>query len=125
MSKYAELIARLEAATEGSKGLDREILEATVKYGAALMKAPLYTTSLDAALTLVPGGLCWNVSSADNAMVDGKPDATVFGDEVERYQPGWPDAPPDIVREPYEHHEAATPALAICIAALKARAAGE
>lgn len=125
------LIAKLEAATEGSRELDAEIwrhlglapaigdgvwdwkymgngawhqseMESTWGRHAA---APHYTTSLDAALTLVPDGLgrgCW-AFSRDHY---GGCHADV-----------WRNA--EFNRK--EHGSSKTPALALCIAALKAR----
>ena len=107
-----ELIARLEAATGPCRELDAAIAEAighTVKYDKdhprdttpyyqpvpdySWQPVPTYSASIDAALTLVP--------STMNATIDTrKPAAATLGGE-------WVYAP--------------TPALAICIAALKAR----
>lgn len=72
-----ELIAKLEAAKEGSRELDAEIFEAwsgKSAYhdargfsGATVRKMiqglPAYTTSIDAALTLVPDGLFYELRS--------------------------------------------------------------
>lgn len=68
-------------------------------------KAPTYTTSLDAALTLVPGSREW---SAGVDLENGKGWATV-GDDI------WDECFNDITGI------AKTPALALCIAALRAR----
>lgn len=104
----------LAARCEGAKGADRELDEAirvavggrrvpvmgswVVDYG-----APAYTASLDAAMGLVPEPKSFNMSHAGNsvARVDILPD----GPEFSGYAP--------------------TPALALCAAALRARAAGE
>ncbi len=107
------LIKQLEAATEGSRGLDYLI---HTKLGWVDQDQggwdgpngehtgegwPYYTTSLDAALTLVPEGLRWTL----------------------RYDPTrklnywtwvWTDDGPCEAYKP-------TPALALCIAILKAR----
>ena len=67
------------------------------------INAPAYTASIDAALTLVPDGHAWSVSNAART-----PRANV-----------WPLSP---LRDiPPKHTSAATPALAICAAALRAR----
>jgi len=69
---------------------------------------PHYTASLDAALTLVPEGYRWNVESSENGLLSHiKPVAGVAVDEA---------AAPSS-----DQFFAATPALALCIAALKAR----
>lgn len=52
------LIEQLQAATEGSRGLDRIITEALGADG----NHPRYTTSVDAALTLMPEGWNWDAS---------------------------------------------------------------
>lgn len=126
-----ELVAKLDAATEGSRELDVQIWE-LVDFRAALRRywsaatgkrvklhslpesglgwlavknsAPHYTTSIDAALTLVPEGWGWNATGEHS---------TGF---VLLYPPNnYPGATG-------VQAEAPTPALAICIAALRARA---
>ena len=100
----SDLITRLEAATGPSFTLEQEILRA-VNPNASMLSVPNnYTSSLDAALTLVPEGWRWH-----------------------SYY--WPrkDEPKImslVTNEPHvgiAHGKAATPALAICIAALRAR----
>jgi hypothetical protein len=120
-----DLITRLEAATEGSRELDDEIARAMLeaKQPIRLMgmsddepSVPVfqyadgstgtslrYTTSLDAAVTLIPEGYDWIVADV-NGHVGGTPYACV-GDETQ--------------------HFGETPALAFCIAALRARGAGQ
>ena len=124
----AELIARLEAAEMGSRGDDAEIWwlvkpeaakrsywngalglpheletlpQSGLGYRAVLSAAPHYTTSLDAALTLVPEGWQWNVwfTPTDEGPVWG---ATV----------NW---------LPAAHAYAESAALALVIASLKAQ----
>ena len=52
-----ELIARLEAASEGSRELDWELAgRPSFSDGSPDLNNPRYTTSLDAALSLVPEG---------------------------------------------------------------------
>lgn len=72
-------------------------------------RCPPYTTSIDAALTLVPEGWQWNI---DN------------GIHCEDAAHAWlgNNSPQEIV--PGTSGDAATPALALCIAALKARTNG-
>ena len=122
-----DLIARLESAAEGSRELDAEIWaclqgctspleyeqvdhggparEAVIcgSLAAWLDEIPHYTTSLDAALTLVPEGKAWDCGYYPG--YDNTGHAEVFlgsGDPAFR-------AP------------AKTPALALCIASLRAR----
>lgn len=122
-----ELIARLEAATGPDRELDAAIalavgyttypdgygdgnewidpqgnhLPRAVRMGA---QPPKFTASIDAALTLVPDGCLWGAGDED---CTGRPWAWCL-------PPGrsWDDA---------DNSYAATPALAICIAVLKAR----
>ena len=154
---YAELIAKLEAATEGSRSLDAMIWlasqpqatqershmlgdyrfrEMCVQHGRLqweMTHDPLrYTTSLDSALTLVPEG-DWNGEISWH-----------FGElrkggyvELNLANPAWktPDGfdlslPPDAHAACVNSYEDQEPdnfnarplALALCIAALKARA---
>jgi hypothetical protein len=141
---YDELIAKLETATEGSRELDGEIALAVVRENypdahfvdeeskdviqvmpgmtaGASSELPRYTTSLDAALLLVPEEFGWLVRSQH----DGLPFANcshpystnniwiVNGENVS--------LPPE--DQGHNHARAQTPAIALCIAALKARAA--
>jgi len=121
-----DLLTRLEAAEEGSRELDAEIEIAVLPaymvtkdaegfvqinmHGTALTpvwadynphSAPHYTTSIDAALTLIPDGWrYWHYWTG------------VYGAAVFPTRGGGPRI---------KVHDAATPALALCIAALKAR----
>ena len=128
MTALAELIARLEAATEGSRELDAEIgahpatpscgvrkgaakervVEAADTHDPPLVNLPHYTTSIDAALTLVPEGMEWALSNHGQTGAEQLCWAGVFGS-------------PFIGSECDSH--AATPVLALCIAALRAREA--
>jgi hypothetical protein len=122
-----DLIARLEAAAEGSKELDWEIAgkplwEYPPNDRRPNYNNPLYTTSLDAALTLVPEGLwggkiMWNGSERANGgyvELECGPvsEGGVWAALVNSY-----DAEDD--RE--EIPKPKPLALALCIAALKAR----
>lgn len=97
-----ELIAALEAAREGSCELDAKI--------AALCHPTdpdWYTTSVDAALTLMPKeGNCWGVDWTPTRKFNH---AYVSRNHVKKGH--WL----------FDCYGAATPALALCIAALKAR----
>lgn len=96
-----ELIERLEKAEGPDRNLDAMIhwqIKNGVGVGAA-QDAPHYTASLDAAMTLVPSGYQWDMTaygSGAHASVGG---TKKFGTA----------------------HDAKTPALALCIAALHSR----
>lgn len=106
-----DLIAKLEAATEGNRELDAAIERSRgyrVDEELEISRAgdhggewdlPLYTTSIDAALTLVPEGMVWTV-------------LTDYGDlcraRVYNGKKIW-------------EADGETPPLAACSAALKAR----
>ena len=115
-----ELIAELEAAKEGSRVLDARVHEHNaiapdwekwlvggMPFGRISDQVPHYTTSLDAALTLVPEE--WRVSHAGTSADDGwhfNLIARTTNTETGRC---WSNSP----------------ALALCIAALRARQAVE
>ncbi len=137
------LIAELEAATEESRALDADIHCAiTGRIQHKLMRAgftmedqgdkaknrhratskfifsergpaPRYTTSLDAAITLVPEGWGWAAAILDK----DAPSAVVTNFEPQM-KPGTFDPNPDKIDC---RSKAVTPALALCIASLKAR----
>lgn len=124
MRRLSELAARCEAAEAPDRELDAVIREAVGGATVPLYRLvkpmighpeweggassnghwlPFYTASLDAALTLVPEGWHWSIydtNGVDKACA-----------QVE---------PPEYDYEPHTG-EAATPALALCAAALKAR----
>ena len=113
MPSLKSLIAELEQAKKGSRKLDREIQLNVVGFDPDQLPKrwpvvgnsdPRYTTSLDAALTLVPEGLSWHVWSLGS----GLPSAEV---KREGEPPHYGLLGSD-VREP---------ALALCIASLRAR----
>lgn len=100
-----KLIARIEAARGPDRALDWEIhlrdgLEGVGMYG----RHPSYTASIDAALTLMEKG--WHWALGWNGPDSGHPNATasVF-----------------TTSGAMEKGAGATPALALCAAALKAR----
>lgn len=120
MNDLLSLAARLEAAEGPDRELDAAISMAigSVSRGALPCKggwvvdgkpiaAPKFTASLDAAMTLLPEGSLW----AFGSMEDG-PFARVL----------WPNADGTYTGN-YLEVSAATPALALCAASLKARAA--
>ena len=133
-----DLIARLGSVSEGSRELDARITVtlqlkpewlrgcdrdlvlvppdprfapfstytvAAGRYGPSVEIAH-YTTSLDAALTLVPEGMEWHVSNRGQIGAHRLCFASIYG-------------PPMVGSECDAN--AATPALALCVASLKAR----
>lgn len=115
-----ELIAKLEVASGPDRDLDCEIACLVLGYITVperpwlfydpadkwhrSRKPPQYTASIDAALTLVPEGCLWKVACA--------------GDD----RPGLFDALAMPIKGPDLFAQgAATPALALCIASLRAR----
>lgn len=113
-----DLIARLEAATAPSRELDVLIAQAVGEpWGAGGYsiggnwgeRAARYTASIDVALTLVPEGWHWCACGPSDTHL---PIAYIVPDMGRTPWPKWVD---DI--------EGATPAIALCIAALRARSA--
>lgn len=109
------LIERIEAAEEPSRELDAEIARALSgnptyhwymhfdgEYSSDAT-APAYTASLDAAMTLVPEGWGVMLNMSENGL---HAQARVFRSHPANFQ---------------SDNEAATPALALCAAALKAQ----
>lgn len=121
----AALIAKLESASEGSLDLDAAIYRlvsgfpeaperpgwlgenAQGQHGTFEGRARAYTTSLDAALTLVPAEHHWAIGGETEWEARIRPSAAVR----------------PVGMDPGKHHYAPTPALAVCLAALKARQA--
>lgn len=119
----AELIRKLEEATEGNWELDFEIqqqVEGWRNLGGGWREilatgkreqwnytrsSPAYSTSLDAALTLIPEGTVWCLETNSTDVFD----CVITSPHMDRDHYQWSCAP--------------TPALALCIAALKARSA--
>ena len=125
-----DLIARLEAAPKGSRELDAEI---AAKIGCTkapqimpyrplrvlhpsgrTIDLPHYTTSIDAALTLVPEGWAINVLGQTDK---GLWVATLRHIETSKRKMGATDNYGNL---PLTSWSRPTPALALCIAALKA-----
>lgn len=97
-----ELAARCEAATGADTILDNEISIATkTSWADGVHYAPRYTASLDAAMCLAPDGWYFGIFSNGDAWC-------------------WPDKTLDLLKG--IQARAATPALALCAAALRARA---
>jgi len=100
VSDLSALIARLEVATGPDRAIDWEIhlrdgLNGVGSYGGH----PAYTESIDATLTLVPDNWSWRVGNL--------PSGRGFADLG--------------TQKSLQGIEGATPAIALCIAALRAR----
>lgn len=102
MTDTQALIARLEAATGPSFTLEQEIFRAVNPNATKLSVPNNYTSSIDAALTLVPEGWLWRIMPSDfnGWLAEVWTDDTLDGEFGAR---------------------APTPALAIVIAALRAK----
>lgn len=99
-----ELIERLEKATVPDRALDWEIhLRNGVEGVGAYGRHPTYTTSVDAALTLVPPHHLWSLRQGIEAR------AIVWMLETDYDE-----------RDPPTGYTTTFPAMALCIAALKA-----
>lgn len=117
--QLADLIARLEKATGPDAGLDLMIAEAvglkpsfgaTGSVGGGWLP---YTTSIDAALTLVPEECVWALNFASMATIMRVgPNGVIDGEIIGQ----WPS-------DQNEAEQPVKPAIALCIASLKARAA--
>lgn len=131
MTTESELIALAERC-EAATGPDRELDEAiAVLVGKDSRTGPIhpslaprgyydgpsYTASIDAALSLVPEGFSWAVGSAEDG---GHATVSKMPEDDEAYSGGRLPAP-----EVMTHGYAATPALALTAAALRARAAAQ
>lgn len=111
MADLKSLIAELESAKEGSRELDA-MIENWLEHGSEsdlayiltdienITKPAPYTFSLDAALTLVPEGWYWQISEVGLAWV---------GTHLTANKPVRFDG------------DAVTPAIALCIASLRAK----
>jgi hypothetical protein len=104
-----DLIERLEAATGPSWELDASINYAVNPHASGIYGHPPYTTSIDAALTLVPEG--W--TGLDIISYQRRTRYTV---ELSRLLD-------DDVEEDLRTGRGPTIAIALCVAALRARAA--
>lgn len=113
---WQELIERLEAA-EGEDGwLSEDIAKAVGIWSLTAGRFPTYpgyTGSLDAALTLVPEGYIYLIRQGHPDLPDGSGRTLHFANVI------------PVVDFRNDHRAYAnTPALALCIASLKARAKG-
>lgn len=139
MTGLSTLIEELENAREGSRGLDARIAvmadyDYTDVHGWKFIEVfwyfrsltasdidswhvPHYTTSLDAALMLVPEGLSASATQHGN----GRGSAEIWRWAAEKFATD----PEDMKRRngsfTHQNIGAATPALALCIASLRAR----
>jgi hypothetical protein len=116
-----ELATRCETAEGPDRALDAEIAltQGWTAHAGDNWIGPLgqicvspWTGSIDAALSLVPEGWAWSVVYERERELSGKP--PFFADARNGYRSSYDQAP---------MAWAATPALALCAAALKARAA--
>jgi hypothetical protein len=83
-----------------------------------LRPAPHYTTSLDAALQLVPYEADWDCGFIrENKAYTANIMLPMTAEQMKERFPDWPEG----AGYSTEHAKARTPALALCIAALKAR----
>jgi hypothetical protein len=126
MSDYAGLIERLEKASGPDREVDAAIMYAEIERGAGMTVARIpeltetasyYTSSIDAALTLVPEGWPIDQLSWWPRVPQNYEDQRVCRVKIIALRPdGFAD------KECF-HAVAKSPAIALCIAALKARAA--
>ncbi len=117
MADLSAVIAELEGAAAGSRKLDEAIGKSQgYREGVNIGMSPRYTTSLDAALTLVPEGWClFGLRQGDPTLSKSNPDNRCWASIKPHQQndDGW------VIG--VQGSPAETPALALCIAALKAR----
>lgn len=105
MSALLELAERCEKATGPDRALDYDIAHfVTRAHLASHGNAPAYAASLDAAVTLVPEGCKWGLYHDPDCKHPKGNSAAWVDNHFARYA-------------------AATPALALCAASLRARAA--
>lgn len=108
-----ELIERLEKAEGPSYALECDIAKHVDDYSVR-KSVPNYTASIDAALTLVPEGMCYSIEMRGNYVCA----------EVFRYRWGLTGGKYDIYfSEEGGHFRDPSPAITLCIAALKAQEA--
>jgi hypothetical protein len=116
VSALLELAARCETVAGPNYQLECELFECVGKHLHGIVHpVPNYTVSIDAAALLVSDGCGWLVAygrTRDDEPLGG---AEIVANGVSL------DGPQDKLAEA----EAATPALALCAAALRARATGE
>lgn len=105
-----KLLRKLREAKRGHRDLDWQIVDALDPEGNWQGAPAFYTTSLDGARSLIPEGFFWGVSTQPED--DGPAMATLTKYKPDREGEAW---------DYHEHATAATPELALCIAALKAR----
>jgi hypothetical protein len=119
-TELSSLIARLEKATEPSRELDADICDLLYGKSQGKFQSPTLewarlwnhkpTASIDGALTLLPPGQYWIVGYGKNSEAEPLGGAVIYPPQGSKLAPE-------------AEAEAATPAIALCIAALKARAA--
>lgn len=119
MSDIGELLARLEAASEGTVELDRDIEAYLYPNNATLIfrdkwNSPPRTRSIEKALELRPEGWRWQVSDRAPAPHKGR----AFINNGEPVLAGMGGGRNPAYR--YKECTAATPAIAVCIVCLRA-----
>lgn len=148
----ASLIERLEKVAGGSRALDA-LIECEVRrfqaYAAGLTDehrshwkpvgdkgeviddqgftryhAPLYSQSVDAAMTLVPHGWCCGFEHAGRFDRNPNSEAWCWPYNSD-FEPDWQNGDEGYRSAPDAHRGVGTPAIALCIAALKARTLSE
>lgn len=103
----SDLADRCEAASGADRAIDYDIAHLTGDHFRNDGKAPTYTASIDAALTLLKPNEFWRVGNDG----DG-PDPSSFRATISDTDGEWID---------WHYGTAATPALALCAAALRAK----
>lgn len=118
VAKGTDLLNRIKAATGPDWSLDVEIARALgfLEEVAGMVRLPAYTASLDAALTLVPEGLEWELFGYDATRDPRFPRFQARIMLLTHAQDPEELGPQSIMN-------AATPALALCAAALRAHEA--
>lgn len=114
-SQLDELISLLGGARKGDEQLDKAIEYAVTRHACAQYWLPKFTSSVDAALTLVPDGTFWLLGAGRS-----RPGEPLYGCVISR-PVGEPEQLEEHALGTGEHD--ASLALAICIAAFKARRA--
>lgn len=125
---YERLESLLAEATGPSRELDHRCFAVLYGWDYPLLGAsaqeyesigsPSYSASIDAALTLVPEDSFWRVGNDGEGV-----DPALYRADVGYAT--WPNGKDAMPHLGFERRVAATPALALCLAAIRARRAGE
>lgn len=122
-SSLSHLIERLERATGRDEQLDYEIL--CIKDPRAIRSGPLrgdpkYTSSIDAAMTLAPKGWCCGFENGGRFDCNPNSEAWCWPFNSD-FEPDWQNGDEGYRSAPDGYRGVGTPAVAMCIAALKAQ----